>query len=158
MRASVVTVACAQLLEALVEALPHLGQVAHAPVVLEAAQAASVQVGQAVLGSIARFCSNLPDAVIDMQVLGPPDIEQRVGLTGGHIFQREILPNYMWDRRLAARTPMPGIYLCGTVVGGTQHRYEIFIENGHVHVDRIVAHVTGQRKRVDDIVYAQPES
>jgi phytoene dehydrogenase-like protein len=71
------------------------------------------EVGQAVLGSIARFCSNLPDAVIDMQVLGPPDIEQRVGLTGGHIFQGEILPNYMWDRRLAARTPMPGIYLCG---------------------------------------------
>jgi phytoene dehydrogenase-like protein len=71
------------------------------------------EVGQAVLGSIARFCSNLPGAVIDMQVLGPPDIEQRVGLTGGHIFQGEILPAYMWDRRLAARTPMPGIYLCG---------------------------------------------
>jgi phytoene dehydrogenase-like protein len=48
-----------------------------------------------------------------MEVLGPPDIERRVGLTGGHIFQGEILPEYMWDRRLAARTPMPGVYLCG---------------------------------------------
>ena len=55
-------------------------------------------------------------------------------------------------------TNVPGVYLCGTIVGGTQHRYEIFIENGHVHVDRIVAHVTGQRKHVDDIIYAQPES
>ncbi len=71
------------------------------------------EVGRAVVGSIARFCSNLPEAVIDMQVLGPPDIERRVGLTGGHIFQGEILPAYMWDRRLAARTPMPNVYLCG---------------------------------------------
>ena len=37
----------------------------------------------------------------------------RVGLTGGHIFQGEILPQYMWDQRLPARTPMPGVYLCG---------------------------------------------
>ena len=70
-------------------------------------------VGRAVVGSIARFCSNLPEAIIDLQVLGPPDIEQRVGLTGGHIFQGEILPAYMWDRRLSARTPMANVYLCG---------------------------------------------
>lgn len=55
-------------------------------------------------------------------------------------------------------TNVPGVYLCGTIVGGTQHRYEIFIENGHAHVERIVAHVTGQRRHVADIVYAQPES
>ena len=69
--------------------------------------------GRVVVDSIARFCSNLPAAVIAMEVLGPPDIERRVGLTGGHIFQGEILPQYMWDRRLAARTPMPGVFLCG---------------------------------------------
>jgi len=65
------------------------------------------------LNSIARFCSNLPAAVIDAQVLGPPDIEQKVGLTGGHIFQGECLPQYLWSNRLSARTPMPGLYLCG---------------------------------------------
>ena len=63
--------------------------------------------------SLARFASNIPDAVIDAQVLGPPDIEQKVGLTGGHIFQGECLPEYMWANRLAARTPMEGVYLCG---------------------------------------------
>ena len=47
------------------------------------------EVGRAVVASIARFCSNLPQAIIDLQVLGPPDIERRVGLTGGHIFQGE---------------------------------------------------------------------
>jgi phytoene dehydrogenase-like protein len=65
------------------------------------------------LASIGRFCSNIPGAVADAQVLGPPDIEEKVGLTGGHIFQGEILPQFMWSNRLSARTPMPGVYLCG---------------------------------------------
>jgi phytoene dehydrogenase-like protein len=63
--------------------------------------------------SLGRFCSNLEGAVIDAQVLGPPDIEERVGLTGGHIFQGECLPAHMWSKRLTARTPMKGVYLCG---------------------------------------------
>ncbi|HEY2861942.1 MAG TPA: NAD(P)/FAD-dependent oxidoreductase [Terracidiphilus sp.] len=65
------------------------------------------------LNSLARFCSNIDTAIIDAQVLGPPDIEKKVGLTGGHIFQGECLPSYMWDKRLTARTPMKGFYLCG---------------------------------------------
>jgi phytoene dehydrogenase-like protein len=71
------------------------------------------EVRSAVLGSIGRFCDNLPDVVLDAQVLGPPDIEREVGLTGGHIFQGECLPPYMWDRRLKPATPMPGFFLCG---------------------------------------------
>ena len=57
------------------------------------------------IGSIARFCENIPEAIIDVQVLGPPDIEREVGLTGGHIFQGECLPENMWDRRFSPRTP-----------------------------------------------------
>ena len=71
------------------------------------------QVRNLALDSLGRFCSNIPGAVIDAQVLGPPDIEEKVGLTGGHIFQGECLPPYMWANRLAARTPMKGLYLCG---------------------------------------------
>lgn len=65
------------------------------------------------LGSIGRFCENLPGAILDVQALGPPDVEARVGLTGGHIFQGECLPAYMWENRLSPRTPMPGVFLCG---------------------------------------------
>jgi phytoene dehydrogenase-like protein len=65
------------------------------------------------LKSLSRFCSNIDAAVIEAQVLGPPDIERKVGLTGGHIFQGECLPPYMWSNRLTARTPMRGMYLCG---------------------------------------------
>jgi phytoene dehydrogenase-like protein len=71
------------------------------------------EVRQLALNSLARFCSNIDSAVINTQVLGPPDIERKVGLTGGHIFQGECLPPYMWSNRLSARTPMPGVYLCG---------------------------------------------
>ena len=65
------------------------------------------------LNSLARFCSNIDSAVVSTEVLGPPDIERTVGLTGGHIFQGECLPPFMWSNRLSARTPMPGVYLCG---------------------------------------------
>ncbi len=65
------------------------------------------------LRSIGAYCTNLDEAVVDVQVLGPPDIERSVGLTRGHIFQGECLPPYMWADRLSAKTPMPGLYLCG---------------------------------------------
>lgn len=71
------------------------------------------EVAELALASIGRYCSNMPDAVAMVEVMGPPDIEKKVGLTGGHIFQGECLPAYMWDQRLAYRTPMPGVYLCG---------------------------------------------
>ena len=47
-------------------------------------------------------------------MLGPPDIEERIGLTGGHIFQGECMPDQMWERRLTpAHRRCDGVYLCG---------------------------------------------
>jgi len=79
------------------------------------------EVARVALESIGRFCSNIPQSVLHLEVIGPPDIERRTGLTGGHIFQGECLPEYMWDRRLKPRTPMPGVFLCGacTYPGGS---------------------------------------
>ena len=71
------------------------------------------EVSKLAMKSLGRFCSNMDSAVIEAQVLGPPDIEKKVGLTGGHIFQGECLPPYMWANRLTPRTPMEGVYLCG---------------------------------------------
>jgi phytoene dehydrogenase-like protein len=65
------------------------------------------------IASIARFAPNVADCIVHRQVLGPPDIEQRIGLTGGHIFQGECLPDQMWDRRFSPRTGIHGLYLCG---------------------------------------------
>lgn len=70
-------------------------------------------IGAQVLGLIGGFAPDVADCVEEMEVLGPPDIEARIGLTGGHIFQGSCLPDQMWDRRLSPRTPVPGLYLCG---------------------------------------------
>jgi phytoene dehydrogenase-like protein len=62
---------------------------------------------------ISRFAPDLSECVSFHEVLGPPDIEDRIGLTRGNIFQGEVTPDQMWEGRLSARTPVPGVYLCG---------------------------------------------
>ncbi len=71
------------------------------------------EIGDRVLDAVARFAPDVAECVLEREVLGPPDVESRVGLTGGHIFQGECLPDQMWDRRFAPRTPVAGLYLCG---------------------------------------------
>ena len=71
------------------------------------------RIADATLATIARFAPDVTRCIIERQVLGPRDVEARIGLTGGHIFQGEILPHQMWERRFAARTPIPDLYLCG---------------------------------------------
>jgi phytoene dehydrogenase-like protein len=66
-----------------------------------------------IIDLIARFAPDFPDCLEHYELLGPPDIEQRIGLTGGNIFQGETMPDQMWTNRLPARTPIPGFYLCG---------------------------------------------
>ncbi len=71
------------------------------------------EVADVILDGIAEQAPDVRECIEHLQVLGPPDIEERIGLSGGHIFQGEALPDQMWDRRLAWRTPVPGLYLCG---------------------------------------------
>ena len=66
-----------------------------------------------VFALIERYAPGFRDQVLEHEVLGPPDIEERIGLTGGCIFQGECFPDQMWDKRLAPRTPVDGFYLCG---------------------------------------------
>jgi len=70
------------------------------------------------LRRFAEYAPNTLDAIIDMQVLAPPDIEARFGLTGGHIFQGELVPEQAFDMRPVpgSRTyegPIRSLYLCG---------------------------------------------
>jgi phytoene dehydrogenase-like protein len=71
------------------------------------------EIGELALDLIETYAPDLRDCLIETEVLGPPDIEERIGLTGGNIFQGETLPDQMWDRRLESRTPVEGLYLCG---------------------------------------------
>jgi phytoene dehydrogenase-like protein len=71
------------------------------------------EVARQFIDLISRFAPDFEDCLEQYEVLGAPDIEQRVGLTGGHIFQGEVRPDQMWENRLTPRTPIPGVYLCG---------------------------------------------
>ncbi len=68
---------------------------------------------------LAEYAPNIPSAIIARQVLGPPDIEARFGMTGGHIFHGELVPEQAFDLRPVpgSRTyegPIRGLYLCGS--------------------------------------------
>jgi phytoene dehydrogenase-like protein len=70
------------------------------------------EIGRQVLGMIGEYC-DIEDCIDEVQVLGPPDIEKKVGLTAGHIFHGECTPDQMWTNRFPTRTTMDGVYLCG---------------------------------------------
>jgi len=56
-------------------------------------------------------------------------------------------------------TNVPGLFVAGTAAAGTQTQFKLFIENSHVHVDRIVAKLTGKPVRLRATRgYSLPES
>lgn len=48
-----------------------------------------------------------------------------------------------WYDSETMQTNVNGLYVAGTAVGGTQDKYTVFIENCHVHVQRIMKHAFG---------------
>ena len=71
------------------------------------------EAAQQFISLIDTFAPGFRDILVHHEVLGPPHIEERVGLTGGNIFQGEVTPDQMWEHRLSSRTPVQGLYLCG---------------------------------------------
>jgi len=55
-------------------------------------------------------------------------------------------------------TNVKGIFVAGTATAGTQSGFKVFIENSHVHVERILAAILGKRAETHEVVYARPES
>jgi len=77
------------------------------------------EIGDNIIDTLAEFAPNLPGAIEHMEVLGPPDIERIIGITGGNIFHGEILPDQMFGYRPVPgfsdyRTPVDRLYLCGS--------------------------------------------
>jgi phytoene dehydrogenase-like protein len=76
------------------------------------------EIGQNIVATLAGYAPNLPGAIEGIEVLGPPDIEGRIGITGGNIFHGEILPDSMFGNRPVPgyggyRTAVENLYLCG---------------------------------------------
>jgi phytoene dehydrogenase-like protein len=76
-------------------------------------------IGANIIDTLAEFAPNVPNAIEHVEVLGPPDIERIIGITGGNIFHGEILPDQMFGYRPVPgyadyRTPVDHLYLCGS--------------------------------------------
>jgi phytoene dehydrogenase-like protein len=77
------------------------------------------EIARAVIAEFGAYAPNVPDAIVGMQVLAPPDIEQRFGMTGGHIFHGELVPEQAFDLRPVPGSssyegPIRGLFLCGS--------------------------------------------
>lgn len=55
-------------------------------------------------------------------------------------------------------TDVPGVYVAGTASAGTQEGFRVYIENSHIHVDRIVAALTGEAPPPEPEPYVLAES
>jgi phytoene dehydrogenase-like protein len=81
--------------------------------------------GDLVVRTLATVAPDLPGAILAREVLTPLDLEQRYGLTGGHIFHGEHALDQLYAMRPVLgwaqhRTPVPGLFLggAGTHPGG----------------------------------------
>jgi phytoene dehydrogenase-like protein len=75
--------------------------------------------GDAVIDTLAEYAPNLKNIVLHRQVLTPKDIEDKIGLTEGNIFQGELALHQLYFLRPAPqwanyRTPIAGFYQCGS--------------------------------------------
>ncbi len=74
--------------------------------------------GDTCVEQLTQFAPNLKDAVLEREVLAPPDLERIFGLQGGSIFQGEQGLDQMAFMRphpemAQYATPVDGLYLCG---------------------------------------------
>jgi phytoene dehydrogenase-like protein len=75
--------------------------------------------GDAVVDAIARFAPNIKDLILHRQVLSPKDLEDKLALTEGNIFQGELtLEQLFWSRPVPGYgrfgTPVRNLWLCGS--------------------------------------------
>lgn len=68
----------------------------------------------AVLDTLSSYSPNIRDAIVACEALGPSELETRFGLVDGNIFHGELLPEQCFGERFDYRTPLRGLYLCGS--------------------------------------------
>jgi phytoene dehydrogenase-like protein len=95
---------------------------------------------QRCLAILAQHAPNVTGAVLEHEVLAPPDLERIFGLAGGSIFQGEQGLDQMAFMRPAAllaryATPVGGLYLCGA---GTHPGGGVMAASGHNAAQRVL--------------------
>jgi len=100
---------------------------------------------QRCIAMLAEHAPNVPGAILDLEVLAPPDLERIFGLEGGSIFQGEQGLDQMAFMRPTPElsryaTPVGGLYLCGA---GTHPGGGVIAASGHNAAHRVLRDVRG---------------
>jgi phytoene dehydrogenase-like protein len=93
------------------------------------------EVAKRVIAEIQRHAPGFSELVERYEVSVPPDIEDKIGLTGGHIFQGDCTPDRMWSNRPDYKTDLAGVYLCGA---GTHPGGSVIAVNGRNAAMRVL--------------------
>jgi phytoene dehydrogenase-like protein len=75
--------------------------------------------GNTVVSTLGQYAPNLPGLVEDAQIITPKDLEDKYGLTDGHIFHGELALDQFFTMRplldwARYKTPIQNLYLCGS--------------------------------------------
>ena len=78
-----------------------------------------VPLGDAVIKTLSQYAPNLPELILTHQIITPQDLEDRYGLTGGHIFHGELALDQFFTMRplldwARYNTPIRNLFLCGS--------------------------------------------
>jgi len=78
-----------------------------------------VALGDTVVRTLTQYAPNLPELILRHQIITPQDLEERYGLTGGHIFHGELALDQFFTMRplldwAGYRTPIENLFLCGS--------------------------------------------
>lgn len=68
----------------------------------------------AVLNLLEELAPGFRANLLAVEALGPPELEARFGLTDGDIFHGQITPEQSFGERFDYKSPIPGLYLCGS--------------------------------------------
>ncbi|WP_444893332.1 phytoene desaturase family protein [Microbulbifer sp. TRSA001] len=74
---------------------------------------------QTIIDTVTRHAPNFHDSIIAQQIHSPLDLERKFGLIGGDIFHGALGLDQLWSNRpfmgfADYRTPIRGLYLCGS--------------------------------------------
>lgn len=75
--------------------------------------------GQTVVQTLAQYAPNLPELILEQQIITPLDLEQTYGMTGGQIFHGDLALDQFFTMRplldwARYKTPIENLFLCGS--------------------------------------------
>ncbi|MCH7642262.1 MAG: NAD(P)/FAD-dependent oxidoreductase [Chloroflexi bacterium] len=93
-------------------------------------------VEEQVIAELERYAPDIRDRIVQQDLFTPDDISERMAMTDGNIRHLDMSPGQLLSGRLDYRTPVRGLYLCGS---GTHPGGEVTGAPGHNAAHAVLA-------------------